>query len=217
MSCLRRRHGLAPFLAAAALPLTTAVDALATRMGGGRIRQSVPSTGVDEWCGRTVLAQGPELCGPRSLRVDYDERTFQWLVDRAAAAHGDGRLLRAVPRNGQRVLGWYIAHLDGDGVVEVLQLAASPSSMEDVLDHLLHEAWRQGAVAVTGRLQSRFLQALSDRQCLFHRRGPWVLIKTRTPRILEAFQSGDACFSRLDGEWSLRFQPAVPRTQGGPS
>jgi hypothetical protein len=103
------------------------------------------------------------------------------------------------------VAGWYICHLDGTGQAEVVQLAATASSIGTVLDHLFHNAWRQGATAVRGRLDARFTQALSDRYCLFHRRGPWVLIKANRPELLSSFHTGNSAFSRMDGEWSLRF------------
>ena len=208
MSYLRQRPGLAA-LAAAASPVARILDTVATRMRGSYFRQSAPAAFADDLSGHTVLAHAAELYGPASLRVEYDARTFEWLLDRAARMKPDGRLLKAVLRKGQEVLGWYICHLDRGGVADVLQITATPSSIHEVLDHLFHRAWREGAVAVTGRLEPRFMQALSDKYCLFHRRGPWMLIKTKTPRVLEAFQAGDACFSRLDGEWSLRFPPAA--------
>ena len=79
------------------------------------------------------------------------------------------------------------------------------ATRREVLDHLFYHAWRQGAVAVTGRLDPRFMQALSDKYCLLHRRGPWVLVKANKPELVRAFETGTAWFSRLDGEWSLRF------------
>ena len=51
------------------------------------------------------------------------------------------------------------------------------------------------------------MQALSDKYCLFHRRGPWVLIKANQPELLHSLESGATCLSRFDGEWSLRLQP----------
>ena len=87
----------------------------------------------------------------------------------------------------------------------MLQIAATPSSVHDVLDHLFYQAWRQGALAVTGRLEPRFLQALSDKYCLFHRRGPWMLVSAKKPRLVQSFLNGDAFFSRFDGEWCLGY------------
>jgi hypothetical protein len=82
---------------------------------------------------------------------------------------------------------------------------ADPGAIGDVLDHLFYQASEQGVVAVTGRLEPRFLQALSDKYCVLHRRGPWVLLKARRPELVRSFENGDAVFSRLDGEWCLGF------------
>jgi hypothetical protein len=207
LSYVRERRVLAPFAVAAA-PLAMAADALVTRAPGSQFRQSPPVT-TGEPCGPAVLAPTMDCCGADALRVEYDAPTFQWLLDRAATRTTGGRLLSAVVRDGSAILGWYIAHLDRDGVAEVAQLAASPSSVDGVLDHLFYAAWQHGAVSVSGRLDPRFMQALSDKYCLFHRRGPWVLIKSNKPELLQALRSGASCLSRFDGEWSLRLQPVT--------
>jgi hypothetical protein len=49
------------------------------------------------------------------------------------------------------------------------------------------------------------MQALSDKYCVFHRRGPWVLVRATNPQVLRSFQNGDVFFSRFDGEWGLGF------------
>jgi hypothetical protein len=77
--------------------------------------------------------------------------------------------------------------------------------MPHVLDHLFAHAAHEGAIALTGRLEPRFLQSLSDKHCVFHMRGPWVLVSARRPELLRPFQSGDTFFSRFDGEWCLGF------------
>jgi hypothetical protein len=79
-----------------------------------------------------------------------------------------------------------------------------------VLRHLFQHAWSQGAVAAIGRMEPRFLQAFSDAYCVFHRRGPWMLVNSRRPELVRSFQTGDASFSRLDGEWCLGFQGSRP-------
>lgn len=206
LSCLRQRRGFAA-LAAAGGPLAIVADTLAARVPGSHFRQSEPSADAETLHGRTALAHAPEFCDPMSLRVDYDDRTFQWLLDRIVHGTPGGRPLNAVVKNGSKILGSYIAHLDRGGVADVAQLVASHSSIHEVLDHLFYHAWQQGAVSVTGRMDPRFMQALSDKYCLFHRRGPWVLIKANKPELRHAFQTGATSFSRFDGEWSLRFQP----------
>lgn len=205
MSYLRQRRGFAP-LAAAGRPLAAMADTLVARLPGSHFRQSEPHSAAEDLSSRTVLAHAPEVCGATTLRPEYDDRTFQWLLDRAAHRTAGGRLLQAVVKDGSKILGWYIADLDRDDVADVAQLSASPSSIHAVLDHLFYHAWRLGAVSVTGRMDPRLMQALSDKYCLFHRRGPWVLINANKPELLHAFQSGATGFSRFDGEWSLRLE-----------
>jgi hypothetical protein len=206
MSYLRARRGLAP-VAVAGSPFAAVADSLAARLPGSQFRQSVPAAAAEPLQARTVLAHADDFCGANVLRADYDERAFEGLLDRMATRSAGGRTLNAVVKNGATILGWYIAHLDDDGVADVAQLAASPSSIHEVVDHLFYQAWLQGAVSVTGRLDPRFMQALSDKYCLFHRRGPWVLIKANKPELLQSLETGATCLSRFDGEWSLRLQP----------
>lgn len=104
------------------------------------------------------------------------------------------------------IAGWYLYHLNPSGVSEVVQLYAKPNFAHDVVDHLFHHSWRQGATGLSGRMEPGLMQAFSDRHCLFHSGPQWVLLHSRRPELLSAFQRGDAGFSRLDGEWCLHFR-----------
>ncbi len=199
---LQGRLALAPF-AVAALPLAAAVDSVAARLPSSPFRQRRPPTSAASLDGRTAVAEAPAFCGDQAAAVEYDYRTYQWLIDRAHTSTARG-VLHSVVKNGSATLGWYIGRLEADGNCEVAHLSATPSTIHEVLDHLFYDAWQQGASSVTGRLEPRFMQALSDKYCVFHRRGPWLLIKTRIPELRHAFESGASCLSRLDGEWSLR-------------
>jgi hypothetical protein len=207
-SFLRGRGGLAP-LAAAAAAAAPLVDALAARVPHPGLRCPSPRASADDLTADLALTHLPELTAAGSLRADYDEGTLEWLLDRAGNREPGGRLLKALIRNGSDVLGWYVCHLADDGTADVAQIAAKPSTIGDVLDHLFHTAREEGAIAVTGRLDPRFIEALSDKYCVFHRRGPWVLVKAKTPALLQPFHNGTAAFSRIDGEWSLRFLPGA--------
>jgi len=204
LSLLRNRTALAP-LAALAGPPSMILDALATRLPHSRLFQSKPHVLDGNLCTDTVLAHQRE-CTTGSVSVEYDRETLEWLLERAARRKTDGSLQTLTTRHTDaNVVGWYVYALDRGGTAEVLQLAAKPCSVEPVLDHLFYRAWRQGAAAVGGRLEPRFLQALSDKYCLFHRHAPWMLVHARRPDIVRAFQLGDMFFSRLDGEWCLGF------------
>jgi hypothetical protein len=204
LSFLRNRTSFAP-LAAVANPPSRILDALATRLPASHLFQSKPDEFADDLRAEIILAHLPEFAAG-SLRVEYDQRTFEWLLERARRRKGEGSLHTAVIRNKEAtVIGWYLYALESDGSADVVQIVAKPSSIDRVLDHLFYRAWSQGAMAVTGRLEPRFLQALSDKYCLFHRRGPWMLVSSKRPEVVRAFQVGDAFFSRFDGEWCLGF------------
>lgn len=206
LSFLRNRRTTAALAIAGALPAMIA-DALVARIPGSQFRQRPPSTVSAPLFAQSVVAHASELYDQAALRVEYDEQTFQRLLDRTAAAAAGGRVLNAVVKSGASIRGWYVAAVDADGVAEVAHIAATAATIHDVLDHLFYHAWREGAVSVTGRLDPRFMQPMSDKYCLFHRRGPWVLIKSNTPELLRSLESGHTSLSRFDGEWSLRFRP----------
>lgn len=201
---LGARAGLAP-LARAAAPVAPLIDAVAARASGGPFgRLDFAAVSPEELTGRTILAC-PRWTRSASLRVEYDERTLGWLLAQARRRRSRGTLRGAVVRQADRVIGWYLYHVDLDRTATVLQIAAEPASYGDVVDDLFAQASADGAIAVSGRVDSRNLQALTDRYCVLHRRGPWVLVKAKHPDLLRPFETGEACFSRFDGEWCLGF------------
>jgi hypothetical protein len=152
-----------------------------------------------------VLSYVPEPVRAGSLHVEYDQRTLHWLLEQAGQRRGGGSLHAAVVRNPLRITGWYLYHLDRDRIANVLHVTAEPAEIRDVLDHLFYQSSEHGAIAATGRLEPRYLQNLSDKYCLFHRRGPWMVLNSRQSDLLRSFETGDALFSRFDGEWCLGY------------
>jgi hypothetical protein len=203
---MRQRRSLAS-VAAAAAPVAPLIDAVATRLRHSHLYQSKPGvSAVDDLTEQTVLAYLPEFVQSGSLRMDYDEPTLRWVLKRARQRRPRDAFRAAVIRNEQRTIGWYVFQVDASSrIADVLQIVADPRAIGDVLDHLFYRAAEQGAVAVTGRLEPRFLQALSDKYCILHRRGPWVLLSAKRAELLRSFESGEAVFSRLDGEWCLGY------------
>jgi hypothetical protein len=87
-----------------------------------------------------------------------------------------------------------------------LQIEAKRQARQVVFRHLLHHAWQGGAAALSGRLQPAWLQPLSEEHCHFHGLGPWFMVHSKWPEFLQMFQEGSAVFSRLEGEWCLRYR-----------
>ena len=105
----------------------------------------------------------------------------------------------------QKVLGWYIYYLKSGGVSDVLHIAGTKDSFKLVLNHLFYHARRHGSLALTGRLEPKFSQALSESYCFFRWTGPWTLVHSKDPEILKAILRGEAFLTRLEGEWCFLF------------
>jgi hypothetical protein len=203
VSMFQQRSGLAR-LARAAAPFAPLADAIAARTPYGAPAATDDGGGSETLTGGTMLASLPR-CARGGLRVDYDERTLAWLLALARQRKRTGALRATVVRHRDRVAGWYLYHLEADRTATVLQIAAEPGRTGHVLDHLFSQAFSDGAIAVSGRVDARDVQALTDRYCVLHRRGPWVLVNARQPELLRPFETGDASFTPFDGEWCLGF------------
>lgn len=207
---------LALSVAAKHMPLRLIAGAVATdaRMIDGLIAKLAPSTfrpmpvrgqrqELDE---ETFLEGLREIAPVRSLCPCYDDETARWMFSRARLRSA-GPIRRLVVRQDTGgIAGWFVYHTTADRIADVLQIAARPEAMADVLDHMLNDAMKTRAIAVSGRLESHLVPALAARRALFHRGSHWVLLHSSNPQVRYAVQTGDAFLSRLEGEWCLRFQ-----------
>jgi hypothetical protein len=102
------------------------------------------------------------------------------------------------------LVGWYLYELNADGLGEVLQVVGRKNSFGEVLDNLFYHGWRNGAIALSGRLDPKFAQEFSDKYCFFNCDGPWTLTHSRNPEVLQSIYKGDLFLTRLEGEWLMR-------------
>lgn len=192
-------------LALAGRPIGAAVDALAARLAPNRFQDDEGLADAPLEVDVMLRHLGEALRGT-SLQPEYDERSLTWLLEQAARKARHGKLrARALLDAHRNTLGWYIYYVRAGGEGEVLQIAAREGAFDAVLRHLFADAWLQGAAALRGRLDPRYLQALSDRRCWMRREGTWTLVHSPHADIAEAIHQGGAFLSRLDGEWWMRF------------
>jgi hypothetical protein len=196
-------------LAAGARPLAALIDASSTHLRSNRFLGEASEL-VEEPLDPGVMADDfPEFARGKSLRPVYDARCLAWLLEQAAVRRGHGTLrARRVLDRERRPLGWYVYYARRDAISEVIQLVARGGAYECVLERLLADAWRQGAAAVRGRLDSEHAETLTGRGCWFRWEGPATLVHSRDPEIADAIRRGDALLSRFDGEWWMRFVSA---------
>jgi hypothetical protein len=198
-------HGRAAALLAT--PVAVLADAYAAHYRALRS----PTGLFDEALDSAALIEGLDGAA-RSVALSprYDVASLDWLLEqvRAKRRHGElqARLLRK-PDGG--IAGWFLYYLNR-GMSKVLQVHAlegsEPGAERAVLDHLFQHAWRRGTAAIEGRMEPRLARMLGQRHCLFHSTSAFALIHARDAELLGALARGDAFFSRLEGEWWMRFQ-----------
>ncbi|HEV3010411.1 MAG TPA: hypothetical protein VGX52_15395 [Burkholderiales bacterium] len=140
-----------------------------------------------------------------ALKPDYDPATLAWLLAQAETKHRHGRLQGALARDSAgRVAGWFLYYLNGT-ISQVLQLGARRGALPALLEQLAHHAHARGARALEGRMEPQLTVALQGKRVFMQNRGVSTLLHARDQSLLVPFLRGDAFFSRLEGEWWMRF------------
>jgi len=139
------------------------------------------------------------------LGPEYDLGSLDWLLAqvRAKRRHGELQACRLRTAGGASA-GWFLYYVNR-GTSRVLQIHAREDAERAVLDHLFSHAWQRGAAAIEGRMEPRLARGLGQRHCLFQTSSVHSLIHSRDAALLASFARGDAFFSRLEGEWWMRF------------
>jgi hypothetical protein len=194
------RRGTLTTLAARGRPVWSGVDAALGLVARPVLRPTDELPGEVETLTPQALAEHVQtVTASLRLRPEYEDEVFgRWLL--AAIDEIPGTLVARLVRTGGRVRGWFVYVRRGD-VAYVLQVASDGRSMDDVLDHLFHDAWSSGVAAVQGRVEPHLLEPLSRRRAMFHASGYVALIQSRDPQLLHAIEAGQALLTRLEGEW----------------
>jgi hypothetical protein len=209
LALAQERTVLPRSVAQAARPVAAVVDALVARVHPNRFHDAGDDVADEALDAATMLADLPAVIDGSALRPLYDAGSLGWLLDQVSRKTCYGKLhARVVRDHKSRIIGWYLCYVRAGAASEVIQIAARRDAYDRVLRRLLVDAWRLGATAVRGRVDPRFAKELSDRHCWCRWDGAWTLAHSRDPAIVAAIQQGDAFFSRLEGEWWLRFMGA---------
>lgn len=179
---------------------STALDAASRRALPGRLRPRTPTSSAEPLTPATLLEHLPTVTAGTRLVPDYDRAYLEWLFGELVRK-GAGEPVGAVVKDGERPRGWFLYHSQPGGVSLVLTVAAR--NREDaaaVVDHLFHDAYRRGVVALLGRFEPQLLAVLTARRCQLSA-GSGLVIRSQTPEILHAIQSGRALLTQLEGEW----------------
>ncbi|MEO5656121.1 MAG: GNAT family N-acetyltransferase [Nitrospiria bacterium] len=187
-------------------PLCRMVDTAASGISHRLFRFRTESREGAALSADDLLGRLGEFSRGRALRPEYDEPALRWLLGLLGRKKGRGTLRYVAVHNPQGArLGWYLYYVNPGGMSEVLQLVATRETARDVLGHLFADAWRRGAVAVSGQLDPPLMPAFVEANC-HYRGGSWMLAHSAHHDVLHALHAGDAFFSRLEGEWWIGLQ-----------
>jgi len=195
----RRRDGREPFWLRAGAGI---LDVATAGMPSSPLRPRVPTEASEELTTETFLQFFGEVADGRALRPEYDQASLRWIFDLLERKTNHGVLRKRAVRGGDgSTLGWYLYYARPGGRGEVVQIAARPASIREVLDHCFYDAWRQGVSALFGQIDPPLTRQLSSTNCLFRYSGTRLVVNTRDPELMQALCRGDAFLTRLEGEW----------------
>jgi hypothetical protein len=177
----------------------------------GTVVEEDPADEQLHWCIR-------HLSGNPALQPQYELDSFRWLLSRAGEKKRHGALRKGLVRDATNggILGWFLYYSEPGGIGQVLQFGGKPKSMGKVLNQLFYQAWKHGAIALSGKLDPRYARDLARNRCRLDWAGYGVVVQSRNREILNAVRQGDAFMSRLEGEWWLRFSDPSWSVEGGP-
>lgn len=198
------KHRVPAAIAHAARPVSLLIDGALRAVPRSPFRPLVSTLTRREITSGELARLLDEFGPPQTLRPVTDDGSTEWLVDRARGMTDAGTLhMISVADSRGAVVGWYLYYAMAGGQGEVLQLVSVREVAVDVLDDLIHHAYAQGVLSLSGTLHPDFLPHLAARHALFDSASGsrWMLVHSRIPAIMEAFWRGALLTSRLDGEW----------------
>jgi hypothetical protein len=201
---LSRRRILASFEGVLS-PAANLADSITTRLFSGYFPSAGDSYIEEDLDLKIMIELLPLFTRDQALQPVYQEHTLQWIFDQADQMRSQSALKKVMIRNTkQEVVGWYLYYVKTGRRCRVLHIAAKNGAMGVILNHLFNHARRQGATALYGGVNPKYIQEIANQHCFF-RLGASTLIHSRNEELIRLFQSGDAAVSGLDGEWCLKF------------
>jgi hypothetical protein len=181
--------------------IVSAGDVILSNIPFNPLRSPKPSGYTRDLTIQEFLDSIPRFSSFRKLHPSYDHKSIEWLFYMLEKEKRFGSFRKkAVYDDSDRLLGWYLYNLKTGGRSEVIQIAAEPRTIKQVLAHLYYEAWFEKTVELCGRLDPHFMKEFSDRFNLFIPGRNWMCIHSRNQEIMKAIQAGDAFLSRLEGD-----------------
>jgi hypothetical protein len=184
-------------------PLRLLVDPIATRIPGNPFALPAAAAQYESDADvndEALLEAIPRFTARYPLRPDWDAASLAWFLTHVARKDRHGELFRRMVYGRDREpIGCYLYYVRPHSVAWVLQMLARPKAADAVVESLFAHAARQESVAIRGRAQPEFLDALMRRSSVFFHRSSMV-VAARRRELVEAMRAGQALVTGLAGE-----------------
>jgi len=194
-------------IAAAARPFCRVADRFIGKFSSNPFGPKESSLRGVELDVETLLTCQRQFRNGHSLWPEYDVNSLAWLLGFMARMKGHGEVLRKIVLHDDlgKIVGWYIYSASASGMGEVVQIGGNRQNLTSILNHLFRDAWSHDVIALRGIADQQDMPQFSENNCFFTCRGGWMVAHSYKPGLLAPLKNGDACLSRLDGEWCLAF------------
>lgn len=169
------------------------------------VKKTVKSTfSVKEIAQDETVALVPGLLQAYSAHPTWTGSDLNWLLHIAVDNRAAGVLrFFAISDQIGTPTGFFCCYSRSDGTVEVLNLIGKSGTERQAVDAMLFHLQEEGHIAAQGRVDPRYLTALSQHPAMFFRHRANVCISTTHAEILNAVQRNDMFIGGLAGEgWS---------------
>jgi Acetyltransferase (GNAT) domain len=150
----------------------------------------------------------PVILGRRALVPNYDAEFLKWQFFEMAQVESKGTLFSYLVRDAEKndVIGWYIYQMKPQDKGHIVQVEAKKGFEKEVLNHLFADAQRRGATLLHGRVEPNIhVPLVAANRTWLHSRYDRTLIYSKSPELMLAYYSGDAMFTRMEGEFWMGF------------
>jgi hypothetical protein len=182
-----------------------ALDVPASRIKSLKLEDK--GMGADDLTPESYLEHLPAIAGKRRLVPNYDLDFLRWQWFEMAQVKSKGDLHGSLVRDEKsQVVGWYLYQVTPGDKGHIIQVEAKRGFEDEALAQLFSDAKHRGATLLHGRMEPNLhVPLVRENRCWLHSRYDRTLIYSRNPEILRAYYSGDAIFTRMEGEFWMGF------------
>jgi hypothetical protein len=171
------------------------------RLSSSSRAQNRSATGDEPLTPETIMSIMRRLAGKNTLVPEYENHSFDWLMQRLAETQKYERVVRAQVIKDGEAIGFFVYAMRPDGEIEVVQLAALPGREGLTFDHLVRHTAENGGTVLRGRLDRRLAPVIAEHGLPLTLGRPWTVVRSGRPDITAQLLNGNAYLSRLDAEW----------------